>query len=38
MVVSALGVSQPGASGEILACDAKEIDAIVCVGLLMIVN
>lgn len=29
---------RPGASGEILACDAKEMDAIVCVGLLMIVN
>lgn len=38
MVVSVLGVSWPGASGEILACDAKEMDAIVFVGLLMIVN
>lgn len=38
MVASALGVSEPGASGEILGCDAKEMDAIVCVGLLMTVN
>lgn len=38
MVASALGVSKPGASGEILACNAKEMDAIVCVGLLMTVN